>query len=62
MCGRVQAFEIEQSLWNLVNNTKRVSCGNPLKNVTSTSYCMLNLLALQIIEVDINFKGGCAFI
>lgn len=46
MCGRVQTFEIEQSLWNLVNSMKEVTCGHPLEDVTFASHCMLNLFAL----------------
>jgi hypothetical protein len=42
--------------------TKEVASGHPLEDVTFALHCMLNLFALQIIELDANFKEGRALI
>lgn len=41
---------------------KEAISGHCLENANFAPHSMLNLLALQIIEADINFNGGCAFI
>lgn len=62
MYGRVRAFVIDQLLWNLVTSTQKGLQWTSIERCDFRITLIVNLLALQIIEPNMNFKGGCAFI